>query len=382
MRLFILIVFSVVAGTNPATAQSKADVSADVVVPDASSHPMQGQCGSAITPDANVATSSCPGVSQSPMTLVYPSLTDACIYIDNSSPQTSYFVPIRTSREWLAFKAAVGQGSMKDVSLAYGCKADSVTAGDTCGGSTQLPQARNGTTISWSNPATGFRATYTCVANSGCGHWQANVLRTASCKPVPNTTPTTTTTIDTTATIDTTTASSCTASPEICNLYASNLGRLPDQSGSAYWQGQYDALVAQGLTASQIDAQLNHAMSGNAEAQNYAANGQANSNVGFLATNTTQAQSPSCVTGSVDCTANPGTVTKNTIGPIDGWNNVQNIISSSYVSNGITSNLDASSMSYWTAQYNQALASGQTPDQAAQNVANAISTAAAQNAGP
>ena len=59
--------------------------------------------------------------------------------------------------------------------------------------------------------------------------------------------------------------SDCTASPEVCAVYESQLGRLPDAAGATYWDGRRAELLAQGLTSAQIQAQLARDMSGTTE---------------------------------------------------------------------------------------------------------------------
>ncbi|MGE8107072.1 DUF4214 domain-containing protein [Allorhizobium sp. NPDC080224] len=67
----------------------------------------------------------------------------------------------------------------------------------------------------------------------------------------------------------------CTASPLVCQAYATNTGRVPDKAGAAFWEGRVDQLKASGLTQGQIAAQINSEMETTKEVKAYQATGKA-----------------------------------------------------------------------------------------------------------
>ena len=366
--------------------------------------PMQGRATTASTgAPRNTTTASTialPGISTSMLALTYAGSMRQCLFVDNLSA-SEYFVPLRTYTELSAFANNAPPGTV----ITFGCPELAVS--DPCAsGSHVLPQGRNQSTISFASGQS-RSLTYRCdasyartpvVANqaaaptfTGCGSWTL-VADSGSCSPVVDTCATNPglpgCQVDSCATnpglpgcqADTCAtnpslpgcqvADACTASPGVCALYDRNLGRLPDQAGAGYWQGRWDILSAQGLTAAQIAAQLDHEMSGNAEAVNYARTGQVNQGLGILGSGTQN--SPSC-TGGTPCSAsNAGAANS-----LWGWNSIGNVIATAYTVNNAA--LDAAGLAYWQGQYQAAVATGQTPEQAAQNVANAIASASGGN---
>lgn len=224
----------------------------------------------------------------------------------------------------------------------------------------------------------------TCAAgqvltSTGPGQLSCYTLPTSATKTVTNTitspshnATTSTTAYETTTTEVINTADACTASGAICALYDRNLGRLPDQAGAEYWQDRYNILSRQGLSERQIATRLDHEMSGNAEAQNYAASGQVYQNLGHLASGTPVSSSCS---GNTSCGGTINSTAASANNTIGGWNSVENVIGSSYVASGIANNLDQAGVDYWTGQYQSAIARGRSPEEAAQDVSNAIAAA-------
>lgn len=59
----------------------------------------------------------------------------------------------------------------------------------------------------------------------------------------------------------------CSASKAICDIYQSELGRLPDQAGAMFWQGEIDRLVKTGKTLSEAQASVKAKISQSNESQ-------------------------------------------------------------------------------------------------------------------
>jgi hypothetical protein len=107
------------------------------------------------------------GVSQYMLSLHYQSGFRDCIFIDNANHQLTFFVPLKTKAEYLAF---FNNHPVPDITIIHGCEASS-TISDGCGGFAHVNEARNGHTVVINGTGT-YKSTWQCVAASTCGAWQ------------------------------------------------------------------------------------------------------------------------------------------------------------------------------------------------------------------
>jgi len=137
------------------------------------------------------------------------------------------------------------------------------------------------------------------------------------------------------------TADKCTASPLVCQAYATNTGRVPDKAGAAFWEGRVDQLKASGLTQGQIAAQINSEMETTKEVKAYQATGKAiqiTSNPGTLFCN-----------GSTKCGESVATTKQ-----VSNASTLQDIYKSS-----LGRAPDAAGAAYWQDQMNKGMSAKQ-----------------------
>ncbi len=140
--------------------------------------PLQGSCkkngldSDELGSSGKNATLSCTGKGTDMVNLFYSDGTyDKCVYIDNLDRNNqALFIPVRTSQEWLAFKATTqADGNLNNkVRITYGCDAGTIM--DPCSMGQVFPRGRNGAQVTFTSNATKI-LNYTCVATTKCGVW-------------------------------------------------------------------------------------------------------------------------------------------------------------------------------------------------------------------
>ncbi len=140
--------------------------------------PLQGACGNqGIVSDTKsgsgtISTFACSGTASEMVNLAYSDGSyDRCIYIDNTDAEkNSYFIPVQTVKEWVAFKLATQPGGTlhNKIKVTYGCEAATIM--DSCNKIQKLPRARAGIGVTVDSIGT-RRLMYVCSALNTCGAW-------------------------------------------------------------------------------------------------------------------------------------------------------------------------------------------------------------------
>lgn len=170
-RTFLIAVFTL--ATSLAYAQAD-----DATLLPGAELPLQGACGDqgvvseSKSGSGTISTFACAGSASEMVNLSYSDGSfDRCIYIDNTDvDKKSYFIPVQTIKEWVAFKLATQPGGTlhNKIKIAYGCEAATIT--DSCDKVQKLPRARAGIGVTLNSVGT-KRLTYVCSALNTCGTW-------------------------------------------------------------------------------------------------------------------------------------------------------------------------------------------------------------------